>query len=219
MRFDRTRLSEIVEATVSTLSRRGRLVLIAACGAVLVVSWWGAQRFADRLLTQIPTRSGPEGPVPLTETEMQEQIRQAQELNVRIRNQRDAARAYAQGRLADSLGTFTAIEWDAESPSAEGALGPDGAVATAALDILAEPLAPTRPEMPELALQSGVTGTVIVRALVGPDGRVLDTAIERSIPMLNGAAESTVRRWRFRPAVSEGRAVASWTRVPVTFAR
>ena len=221
MRFDRTRLSEIGQEAVETLSRRSRLVFLAACGTVLVVSWWGAQRFADHLLTQIPARSGPQSPVPLTAQEMQDQVRQAQELNARIRTQREAARAYAHGQLDDSTGTFAPIEWDAEARSGAGmgAPGPDGTVAAATLDDLAEPLAPTRPETPELALQSGVSGTVIVRALVGPDGRVLDTAIERSIPMLNGAAENTVRRWRFRPAMSEGRPVASWTRVPVTFAR
>jgi TonB family protein len=219
MRFDRSRLSEIGQEAAEALGRRGRLLFLAACGAVLVASWWGAQRFADRLLTQIPARSAPDAPAALTAEEMQAQVRHAQELNARIRSQREAARAYASGQLDDSTGTFDPVEWDAESRADARALGPDGTITTTALERVAEPLAPTRPEMPELALQSGVTGTVIVRALVGPDGRVLDTAIERSIPMLNGAAENTVRRWRFRPATSEGRAVASWTRVPVTFAR
>lgn len=217
MRFDRSRLSEIGQEAAEALSRRGRLLFMAACATVLVASWWGAQRFADRLLTQIPARIAPDAPTPLSAAEMQEQVRQAQELNARIRSQRDAARAYAMGELGDSTGAFDPIEWDEESKATGAAPGPDGEAPV--LERVAEPLATTRPEIPELALQSGVTGTVIVRALVGPDGRVLDTAIERSIPMLNGAAENTVRRWRFRPATSEGRAVASWTRVPVTFAR
>ncbi len=218
MRVDRERLGEIAGATLHALRHRGRLVFLASCAVVLVASWWGAQRFADRLLTQIPDRTGPQGPTPLTAEEMQEQVRKTQELNARIRAQRDAARAYALGQLEDSTGAFAPIDWD--EPSHAGvALGPGGVPTDVVIDVPAEAIAPTRPEIPELALQAGVSGTVIVRALVGPDGRVLDTAIERSIPMLNGAAESTVRRWRFKPATSGGRAVASWARVPVTFAR
>ena len=87
------------------------------------------------------------------------------------------------------------------------------------IDEPAEILVETPAKMPDLAVEAGVTGTVIVRALVGPDGKVYDTAVERSIPMLNGEAQRTVRAWRFRPARSKGRSVSSWISVPVTFAR
>jgi protein TonB len=87
------------------------------------------------------------------------------------------------------------------------------------IDEPAEILVETPVTMPDVAIEAGVTGTVIVRALVGPDGKVYDTAVERSIPMLNGEAQRTVRAWRFRPAQSKGRPVSSWISVPVTFAR
>ena len=225
MRFDRDRLREIATSSVGTYSRRGRIVLIAACGVVLVASWWGAQRFADRLLTQIPDRTGPEGPVPLTEEEIQAQIARAQELNERIRQQRAISRAYTMGwvgGLADSAGTFSPIDWDAVDDARASDLRPDGGPAydrSVVIDEPAEILVETPVTMPDLAIEAGVTGTVIVRALVGPDGKVYDTAVERSIPMLNGEAQRTVRAWRFRPARSKGRAVSSWISVPVTFAR
>lgn len=215
MRIDRDRLREIGESSFSALSRRGRLLFIGACGLVLVASWWGAQRFADRLLTSIPMRSGPASPTPLTAEEMQEQARLAQELNARLRAQRAAARAFASGEagaLEDSSGAFSPIDWDAGSGAGPGA-------ATVPIEAPAEPIAALPPVLPDLARESGVSGTVIVRALVGADGHVVDTSIERSIPMLNGAAEQAVRGWRFKPATSGGRAVASWARVPVTFAR
>lgn len=222
MRLDRERLREIAGASFSALSSRGRLLFLASCAVVLVASWWGAQRFADHLLTQIPPRSGPDSPTPLTAEEMQEQVRVTQELNARIRAQREAAHAFARGELDDSTGAFAPIDWEEDggpqgppSPGAE----PSAVAMDTEIDVPARALAPTRPEIPELALQSGVSGTVIVRALVGTDGRVLDTAIDRSIPMLNGAAENTVRRWRFQPALRHGQPVTAWTRVPVTFAR
>jgi TonB family protein len=226
MRFDRARLREIATSSVGTYGRRGRIVLIAACGAVLVASWWGAQRFADRLLTQIPSRTGPDTPAPMTAEQIREQVEHAQRLNEAIRSQRAIARAYTMGQvggLADSTGAFSPIDWDApvEAEAAPGGATPrlPAYDRSAVIDEPAELLVMSRPELPALAVESGVTGTVIVRALVGPDGRVYDTSIERSIPMLNGAARSAVRTWRFRPAKSQGRSVSSWASVPVTFTR
>jgi TonB family protein len=225
MRFDPDRLREIATSSVGTYSRRGRILLIASCGVVLFASWWGAQRFADRLLTQIPARTGPEAPVPLTAEEIQAQILRAQELNDAIRSQRAIARAYSLGYvggLEDSSGSFSPIDWEIAGDADASESGPDGHPAydrSAVIDEPAEILVETPPVMPDLAIQSGVSGTVIVRALVGPDGRVYDTSIERSIPMLNGAAQRAVRSWRFRPAQSRERPVSSWISVPVTFAR
>jgi TonB family protein len=226
MRFDRDRLRDIATTSVGTYSRRGRLLLIGACGAVLFASWWGAQRFADRLLTQIPERTGPEAPPPLTAEQIAEQTAHAQRLNEAIRSQRAISRAYAMGYvggLADSSGAFSPIDWDAPAEAEAGAAeGRERAPAydrSAVIDEPAQLLMMEEPALPPLALESGVTGTVFVRALIGPDGRVYDTSIERSIPMLNGAAQRAVRSWRFRPARSEGRNVSSWISVPVTFTR
>ena len=225
MRIDHARLREILTTSVGTYSRRGRIVLLFVCAAVLVASWWGAQRFADRLLTQIPARTGPDAPVPMSEEEVKAQIARAQELNDRIRQQRAITQAYREGYvggLEDSTGSFSPIDWDAVDDADASVKGSGRLPAydrSVVIDEPAQILIESPPEMPELALQSGVTGTVMVRALVGPDGRVYDTAIERSIPMLNGAAQRAVRTWRFRPARSQGRAVSSWSIVPVTFKR
>ena len=222
MLLNRERLSEIVGATIDALARRGRLLGLGACALVLVVSWWGAQRFADRLLTQIPTHTGPDAPTPLTAEERQDQVRQAQELNAKIREQREAARAYSAGESGDRLvdagddpdSTFAPIDW--ETPGT----GPRAARAAGdpAVDVPATPLFAPRAKRSALARDSGVSGTVIVRAHVGADGRVLDTSLERSIPMLNGAAVDAVRGIRFRPAERAGRPVDSWVSVPVTVA-
>lgn len=227
MPVNRERLSEIVADAVEALARRGRLVVMGSCALVLVASWWGAQRFADRLLTQIPAHDAPASPTPLTAEEMQEQVRQAQELNAKIREQREAARAYSANETGDLAGgviedpdsAFAPIDWDTpgrgrnDEPVIAG-----GTSAGAHVDVPPTPLFAPRAQRSTLARDSGVSGTVIVRAHVGSDGRVIETALERSIPMLNNAALDAVRRTRFRPAERAGRPVDSWISVPVTVA-
>jgi len=74
-----------------------------------------------------------------------------------------------------------------------------------------------KPEYPELAITAQVEGLVEVLALVGIDGRVRETRIAQSIPMLDEAAVTAVRRWRFHPALVQGRPVTAWVHVPVHF--
>jgi len=218
------RIREIAADSLAAMRRRPRLVFLGACLVVLVASWWGTVYFADRLLTTLPDKSGPLSPLPLTEADIQQQIDEAKRINDELRAQREA-RAYAhdmlQGPGADSLGG-TGPGGDAvAAPVGVGALArrapdPNAFVAT---DSPAEPIYTVKAEMPDLARQAGAEGTVVIQALVGTDGRVSETRILKSIPVLNGAAEEAVRRWRFKPAEAGGTPVATWVSVPMTFRR
>jgi TonB family protein len=73
------------------------------------------------------------------------------------------------------------------------------------------------PAYPDAARQAGVSGTVMIQALVLADGTVGDTRIVKSIPLLDEAAVSCVRKWRFRPARNTEGPTAVWVGVPVTF--
>ena len=73
------------------------------------------------------------------------------------------------------------------------------------------------PIYPDLAREANVDGTVLVQALVGKDGKVKDVRVMKSIPMLDDAAKSAVRRWVFKPALSNNKPVAVWVGVPVKF--
>jgi TonB family protein len=73
------------------------------------------------------------------------------------------------------------------------------------------------PHYPDQARASNVSGTVLVQALIGSNGEVKSTAIVESIPLLDPAAVQAVERWRFRPAMSNGKPVAVWVAVPVKF--
>lgn len=82
------------------------------------------------------------------------------------------------------------------------------------------PVAITRaaPEYPAVAREAGMEGTVIVRALVGVDGRVVDASVAQGdIPVLNDPAVASVRKWTFKPARASGAPVAVWVSVPVRF--
>ena len=82
---------------------------------------------------------------------------------------------------------------------------------------LPEAITKVAPEYPTTCREAGVEGTVMVQALVGKDGRVKDTRIVKSIPMLDEAAVAAVRQWVFKPALSHDQPVAIWVAVPVKF--
>ena len=224
MGLDKARLKEIADDVFTTLKRRPRLTFLASCLLVLLISAWGTQRFADRLLSSLPASNTLDSPTPMTEEEIQRQIAEAQRINDELRAHRQAP-AYTMQRLDDSLGTTPPgvmpdgappLPPAAEAATRNGEPDPNAYVAT---DEAAEPVYTVRAPYPELARQSGTEGTVVVQALVGADGHVRDTRIVRSIPMLNEAAVEAVKQWRFKPATTGGRPVATWVSVPIPFKR
>jgi protein TonB len=82
---------------------------------------------------------------------------------------------------------------------------------------LPEVITKVQPAYPEGARRSGVQGVVVVQALVDRDGRVVDTRVVKSTPLLDDAAVGAVRQWVFKPARTKGLPVAVWVAVPVKF--
>ena len=75
------------------------------------------------------------------------------------------------------------------------------------------------PAYPPDALAANVAGVVIIEAVIGEDGKVRDTRVLRSIPMLDAAATEAVRQWEFTPTVLNGAPVPVIMTVTVNFAR
>jgi protein TonB len=75
------------------------------------------------------------------------------------------------------------------------------------------------PEYPEFARRRGYQGTTLLRVRVLQDGRVAAVQIKESsgYQVLDGTATKAVWTWRFAPALADGRPVASWVLVPITF--
>ena len=60
------------------------------------------------------------------------------------------------------------------------------------------------PSYPEVAVRARLTGTVVLEATVGTDGRVEDVHVLRSISLLDNAAVEAVKQWRYSPLVLNG---------------
>lgn len=75
----------------------------------------------------------------------------------------------------------------------------------------------TSPSYPAIAREAEVEGEVLLRVLVGKDGRVMDVHVDRSVPMLDQAAIEAARTWVFKPALSNNRPVAVWIARRVRF--
>jgi periplasmic protein TonB len=76
----------------------------------------------------------------------------------------------------------------------------------------------TEPEFSEEARKAKHQGTVVVRATVGPDGRIHNPHVVRSLGLgLDEKAIESVNQWLFEPAVKDGRKVAVYVDIEVNF--
>jgi len=74
-----------------------------------------------------------------------------------------------------------------------------------------------RPVYPDVAQKARVQGLVICEVLIGPDGKVVDARVLRSIPLLDQAAFDAVLQWVFTPTLLNGDAVSVIMTVTVNF--
>ena len=73
------------------------------------------------------------------------------------------------------------------------------------------------PVYPEAARVAGVQGVVILSVKTDETGKVADTMVLRSIPLLDQAAIDAVRQWVYEPFVQDGKAVPIVFTVTVRF--
>lgn len=71
---------------------------------------------------------------------------------------------------------------------------------------------------PEIARKSGIEGTVIVRALINTNGKVIKTVIEQSdVKILEKPALTAVKKTKFQPAILNKALVKCWVTIPIKF--
>jgi len=115
---------------------------------------------------------------------------------------------------------------DPSQPTATGASAnplPDGAPGGAAkantaqvrTAVLADPKACALPDYPARAARDGITGTTMLSLLVGADGRVSSSRIDRSSGSrdLDRAAVGALSLCKFKPATSNGVPEAGWAQL------
>lgn len=74
------------------------------------------------------------------------------------------------------------------------------------------------PEYSDEARKAKYQGNVVLWCIIGPDGRVHEIRVQRSLGMgLDERAVDAVRTWRFQPALKDGRPVAVQVNIEVTF--
>jgi protein TonB len=110
----------------------------------------------------------------------------------------------------------------APAPIRTGAVTPAFAGSESPPGVTSAPLAEAgnpAPNYPEAARRKGIEGTVILQVSVADDGQPSDVAAATSSghDMLDAEALRTVRRWRFRPALSRDRPVPGLVLVPIVF--
>ncbi|HEV8609410.1 MAG TPA: TonB family protein [Thermoanaerobaculia bacterium] len=74
------------------------------------------------------------------------------------------------------------------------------------------------PAYPEVARRAGLQGLVVLEAIIAASGDVEEIRVVKSAgALLDSAAEDAVRRWKYRPATLNGRAVRVRLSVKVSF--
>jgi periplasmic protein TonB len=73
------------------------------------------------------------------------------------------------------------------------------------------------PAYPDFARQARVQGTVVIDAIIGPDGHVTRATIRQSQPLLDQAALAAVRQWVYTPTKLNGTPIAVIMTVEVNF--
>ncbi|MFZ0291572.1 MAG: TonB family protein, partial [Candidatus Sulfotelmatobacter sp.] len=73
------------------------------------------------------------------------------------------------------------------------------------------------PTYPPLARQARISGTVILRAVIGKDGSIQNLSLVSGHPMLAPAAIDAVKQWKYKPYLLNGEPVEVDTEVQVNF--
>jgi TonB family protein len=74
------------------------------------------------------------------------------------------------------------------------------------------------PDYPEEERQLRHHGTVILQVVVGPDGLPSNIGVLRTLgPKFDDSAIAAVKKWRFSPAMKDGKPVAVQIKVEVNF--
>ena len=116
----------------------------------------------------------------------------------------------------DGPGDGTATTTPRPEPAAPSTRAP---VRPALPDREAEPIARLQPAYPPEAFRAGEEGRVLVRAEIDASGMPsqVEVANGSGSRELDRAAVEAVSKWRFEPAVRDGKRVASTVQVPVDF--
>jgi len=109
----------------------------------------------------------------------------------------------------------TRAQMQAPPPNASGTSTPSGAVRISGGVMAGQLISRVDPVYPDTDAQ----GTVVLHAIIGPDGTVQQLSVISGPPPLVKAAVDAVRQWTYRPYLLNGDPVSVDTTVTVSFKR
>jgi protein TonB len=124
------------------------------------------------------------------------------------------------GGTGDGKGTGKGTgDGTGDGPGVPGSTGDsEGPIFVDATVAKPELLLRVQPKYPETARLARIPGTVLVQAVISATGAVESVEVISSTnPIFNAAAQDAVRKWRYRPAMQNGRPVAVYFTVEVRF--
>jgi TonB family protein len=135
-----------------------------------------------------------------------------------------AAAAKAAGDKADADAVAAREKADALVAKQKAAAASRAKARAAAVRVGGRIKTPTKikdvkPVYPAIAQSARVSGVVTIEATIGPDGKVIEANVVRSIPLLDQAALDAVRQWEYTPTLLNGVAVPVLMTVTITFTR
>jgi TonB family protein len=117
---------------------------------------------------------------------------------------------FAQGQMTPSPVTEPASQ---TSPGAASTPSDAGAV----VQVQATLIRQVAPIYPQVAKSAHVSGTVLLRCIIGKDGTVQSLKYVSGPPLLMKSAMDAVRQWQYEPTVINGKKVQVQTMVSVVF--
>jgi TonB family protein len=97
------------------------------------------------------------------------------------------------------------------TPPQTGGIRTGGSVQAARL------LAQAKPQYPVEAKAGGIEGVVVFEAVIGKNGRIIDTRLITGQPVLAGAVTDAISHWCYSPTLLNGQAVETISTITVNF--
>ncbi|UCD04678.1 MAG: TonB family protein [candidate division WOR-3 bacterium] len=87
------------------------------------------------------------------------------------------------------------------------------------VEIKPQPVVQAKPRYPDLVRRAGIEGRTVVKALVDIDGSIIEVQVLKSSgnQMLDEAALTAARNWKFSPAKQRDKYVRVYVSIPINF--
>ena len=126
---------------------------------------------------------------------------------------------------AENIGDENVVETIAETEFSENPIrtrpiGPEiEIVPYYKVEIKPQPVVQAKPRYPDLVRRAGIEGRTVVKALVDIDGSIIEVQVLKSSgnQMLDEAALTAARNWKFSPAKQRDKYVRVYVSIPINF--